>query len=64
MLERYAKEWIIEIKDITSFVTEQYRVVQSGKLDNLLVAKERVYPVNDDNVAKQLRLDTIQVEKH
>ena len=60
MLERYAKEWIMEIKDITSFVTEQYRVVQSGKLDNLLVARERVYPVNDDNVIKQLRLDTFK----
>ena len=59
MLERYAKEWIIDIKDITSFVTEQYKVVQSGKLDDLLVAMERVYPVTDDNVARQLRLDTI-----
>ena len=62
MLERYSKEWIIDIKDITSFVTEQYKVVQSGKLDDLLVAMERVYPVTDDNVARQLRLDTI--EKH
>lgn len=59
MLERYAKEWIIEIRDITSFVTDQYKVVQSGKLDDLLVAKERVYPVKDDNVAKQLRLDAV-----
>ena len=59
MLERYAKEWIIDIKDITSFVTEQFKVVQSGKLDDLLVARERVYPVIDDNVARQLRLDTI-----
>ena len=58
ILERYAKEWIIEIKDITPFVTQQYKVVQSGKLDDLLVAKERVYLVKDDDVAKQLKLDT------
>jgi len=58
VLECYAKEWIIDIKDITSFVAEQYKIVQSGKLDNLLVAKERIYPVKDDNVAKQLRLDS------
>ena len=59
ILERYAKEWIIEIKDITPFVTEQYKVVQSGKLDDLLVAKERVYLVKDDDVAKQLKLDVV-----
>ena len=58
-MERYAKEWIIEIKDITPFVTEQYKVVQSGKLDDLLVAKERVYLVKDDDVAKQLKLDVV-----
>ena len=50
----------MEIKDITSFVTEQYMVVQSGNVDNLLVAKERVYPVRDDNVAKQLKLDSLE----
>ena len=64
MLERYATEWIIEIKDITPFITEQYKVVQSGKLDDLLVARERVYPVNDDNVVKQLRLDAIVATLH
>ena len=56
-LERYAKEWILEIRDVTPFVTEQYKIVQSGKLDDLLVAKERVYHVKDDDVAKQLKLD-------
>ena len=56
-MERYANEWIIEIKDVTPFVTEQHKVVQSGKLDYLLVAKERVYLVKDNVVAKQLKLD-------
>ena len=56
-MERYANEWIIEIKDVTPFVTEQHKVVQSGKLDDLLVAKERVYLVKDNDVAKQLKLD-------
>ena len=64
MLERYATEWIIEIKDITPFITEQYKVVQSGKLDDLLVARERVYPVSDDDVVKQLRLDAIATTLH
>ena len=57
ILQRYAKEWIIEIKDVMPFITEQHKVVQSRKLDDLLVAKERVYLVKDDNVAKQLKLD-------
>jgi len=58
-LERYSNEWILNIKDITSFVTEQHKIVQSGNLDNLLVARERPYPVKDINIAKQLAIETV-----
>jgi hypothetical protein len=54
VLERYGKEWILEIRDITAFVSEQYQHVTQGKLDMLQTAMERVYQVTDEATAQQL----------
>ena len=56
-LKRYADEWIVEIKDITDFVKEQYQFVKANKIEQLLVAEERVYPVTDPAIAAQINLD-------
>ena len=56
-LRCYGNEWIVEIKDITDFVHEQYKHVKSNQLDKLIVAKERIYPVTDKDIASQIGVD-------
>ena len=60
VLESYGKEWIIEIRDITSFVCEQYEHVNLGELDKLQTAGERVYPITDVAIAQQLEISDFQ----
>lgn len=43
ILARYAREWIVEIEDISDFVAEQ-REQARGDYAGLFVPKERVYP--------------------
>ena len=54
---KYGGEWIVQIKDITSFVQEQYQLVKNEELDKLMVAEERVYHVEDKHVCQQIHLD-------
>ena len=58
-LRCYGNEWIVEIKDITDFVREQHKHVKSNQLDKLIVARERVYPVTDKDVAAQIGVDSL-----
>jgi hypothetical protein len=43
-LARYAREWILEIEDISDFVREQYEAVRVGDYARLITPQERVYP--------------------
>lgn len=43
-LIRYARDWIVEIEDITNFVKKQKAYVDQGKLDRLETPQETVYP--------------------
>ena len=43
-LARYAREWIIGIEDITSFVHEQHRHVLAHDEPSLVIPQERIYP--------------------
>ena len=56
VLQKYANEWIVQVKDITDFVQEQFTHVKNNSLENLIVPEERVFPVTDCDVAKQLNL--------
>ena len=56
VLARYAKEWIVEIQDISEFVREQHANVR-GKCENLLTPKEEVYVVEDETTRLRLGLD-------
>ena len=53
-LGRYAREWIVEITDITDFVAEQRRNVRKDRLCDLITPREEVYPVSDAQVAAKL----------
>ena len=57
MLHNYGTEWIVDIKDITDFVQEQYQFVLANQLDRLLVAEERVYTISDPVTARQIAVD-------
>ena len=57
VLEKYSREWIIEINDVSDFVRQQRRNATSDRHANLIIPTERVYPVLDKRVAKHLRLD-------
>ena len=44
-LARFAREWIVDIEDITEFVHEQHRHVLAQDEASLLIPQERVYPL-------------------
>ncbi len=45
LLDRYAREWIVGIEDITAFVADQRRHVSAGDFARLVTPREEVYPV-------------------
>lgn len=53
----YAKEDIIEIEDISSFVAEQYQHVLANNLEALLIPEEHPYVPKDIETIKRLRID-------
>ncbi len=55
-LRSYARDWLIEIEDISQFVREQSERAQAGYLDALVTPDENVYPVGDAQVAAHLQL--------
>lgn len=58
----YAREWILEVNDISEFVAEQRVHAMSGDFDRLRTPKEEIYPVTDCAVAVKLGLATAVVE--
>lgn len=57
ILRNYAREWIIDITDISDFVRTQRENSVNARYDQLLMPRERLYPVNCDESTKKLRLD-------
>lgn len=56
---RYAREWILDIEDISKFVAEQRRARESREWSDLVTPREDVYPVTDEAVARKLGLSTL-----
>jgi len=54
VLEKYSREWVVHIEDITSFVREQHQHVIARRYEDLLTPRETVYAVTDEAVAKRL----------
>jgi Domain of unknown function (DUF4291) len=54
VLAAYAREWIVSIEDISTFVSEQQQNLVD--VDRLIVPTERIYPVTDPQVATRLQL--------
>ena len=47
-LQRYGREWILGIEDVSDFVSEQRAHVEARAYERLVTPRERVYPVRDD----------------
>ncbi len=59
-LKKYATDWMIDIKDISNFVSEQSRYARSSDWKNLLIPKESIYPLLNSETAKKLQLSVIR----
>ena len=57
ILRKYSREWIVEITDISEFVRKQRANSFHSKYDQLVMPRERVYPVVGDETMQKLRLN-------
>mgnify|MGYP006272758489 CR=1 FL=1 len=57
IVEKYAREWILSIEDISDYVESQRQILATGKLDQLITPVETVFVVPDSAVANRLGLD-------
>ena len=55
VLKKYAREWIVEIEDISDFVAAHREHALQGNHD-LITPREEVYPVTDEAVFKSLQM--------
>jgi hypothetical protein len=55
-LQRYAREWILSIEDMTPFVHEQRENAARGRWQQLRTPTERVYPISDLDAASRIGL--------
>jgi len=62
VLSQYARDWIVNIEDISEFVQQQYQYVRGGDWANLITPYEAMYSVNQPDVAKKLGLSAIATE--
>jgi hypothetical protein len=56
-LERFGKENILKIEDLTSFVAEQRQHIEAKNLEKLQVPMERGYQTIDANIKMKIALD-------
>jgi hypothetical protein len=59
VLAQYAKDWLLEIQDLSDFVREQ-RANAVSPYERLVTPREYVYPVADVEVARRLGLSPIE----
>lgn len=57
-LDRYARDWLVEIEDISTFVQQQYENVKAKDWQNLLVPLESIYSVKNSEIARRLQLSS------
>jgi hypothetical protein len=55
VLARYARDWLLDIQDISDFVAEQ-RAKASAPFDRLVMPREDVYRVAEPEMAVRLGL--------
>jgi len=56
-LARFADEWVVDIENVTPLVVTQYAAVRGKRLTELMTPRERVYPIDDPELARRLGTD-------
>ncbi len=60
VLRRYAREWVVEIENISEFVRQQRQLAQSrDTYDQLITPQEEVYSVTDQTIAVRIGLSAL-----
>ena len=59
MLANYARDWIVQIEDISEFVRQQRANLKSGYLE-LITPQEKIYPVFDSQIQTKLGLSATE----
>lgn len=54
LLKQFATDWIVDIQDITPFVSTQRELVKARQLQDLQVPVERIYCLIDNQLSKQI----------
>ncbi len=54
VLAWYARDWLLDIEDISDFVAEQRQVGRTGQYDRLVTPREESYPVRDRETAERI----------
>ena len=57
ILRNYAREWVVEITDISEFVRDQRAHSINSHYSQFVMPRERVYPVACNETKQKLRLD-------
>ena len=59
VLEKYSREWITEIEDISDFVSRQRVNASTARYSDLEMPRERIYPVSESAIIEKLQLDHV-----
>ncbi|MEO8404878.1 MAG: DUF4291 domain-containing protein [Chitinophagaceae bacterium] len=59
MLQKFGKERILAIEDVTAFVIEQHKHVRNNNLKDLLVPVETIYQPANENLVEKLELSLL-----
>ena len=59
VVQKYAREWILGIEDISEYVESQRQIMVTGNHDQLLTPLETVFVVADSTVAGRLGLEHV-----
>ena len=56
VIAKYAREWILDIQDISDFVAEQHEHAMAGNYDQLQTPTENVYSLKNEDTSTRLGL--------
>jgi hypothetical protein len=54
ILKQFCTEWLVEVEDITGFVSKEYEKVQNGNLNNLDIPEETVIELDNKDIEQRI----------
>ncbi len=58
ILRQFATQWLGKIEDITDWVKQEGEKVAARQIENLMVAYEQIYPLDNDDIARKIGIKT------